>query len=226
MNKDYFLHKKNFIAICVLDFIFKTLFKLSNLLGLPRKRKFNTNKVLFIEPAHLGDALLTTPAIRFLKENRNKLKIICLVSSEGKAGLINNKNIESIYTIDLPWYKKNVKYNFAAQLFSFFKLIKIFRKINPQIAINVRNTSYHREHIAMWLAGVPEKIGYGHKGFAFLLTTAVPFRKVKQTAQLKLDVVAHWIGVESNGYSLRPNYFYALNNVAKAKKYFRTNWCC
>lgn len=186
-------------------------------MGFPRKRKFNTNKVLFIEPAHLGDALLTTPAIKFLKENREELKINCLVSPEGKVGLINNRNIESIYTIDLPWYKTNVKYNIAAQFFSFYKLIKLLRQINPQIAINVRNTSYHREHLAVWLAGIPERIGYGHKGFAYLLTTAAPFSKAKQTAQLKLDVISYWLRIGANGYSLRPDYFYELNDVAKAK---------
>jgi len=213
-----FLHKKNFCIILTLEIFVTIVYKILDLFGIPGKRKSNSQTVLFIEPAHLGDTLLTTPSIRLLKEKRKELIINCLVSPEGKAGLSNNPNVESIYTINLPWYKNDLKYNLVKQIFPFLKLIKLFRAINPQIAINVRNTSYHREHLAMWFAGIPERIGYGHKGFSFLLTTSVPFSESKQTAQLKLDIITYWLGIVSNDYSLRPDYFYPKNNLYKVKK--------
>jgi len=189
----------------MLDLFFRIFFKVFNLVGLPRKRKSNLHTVLFIEPAHLGDALLTTPAIKFLKENRKDLKLECLVSSQGKVGLENNNYISKIKTIDLSWFKD--KSSIFQQIIHFFKLVKLLKKINPSIAINVRSTSYHREHIAMWLAGIPERIGYSHKGLEFLLTHEVPYTVVKQSAKLKLDVVSSWLKINYDEYSLKPDFF-------------------
>ncbi len=205
LRPNNFLHKKNFFIIVVLNLSFKIFFKIFNLIGLPRKRKSNPQTVLFIEPAHLGDALLTTPAIRFLKENRKNLKIHCLVSTEGGISFENNNYITEIHTINLPWFKD--KGSIFQQIIYFIKLIKLLKKINSNVAINVRSTSYHREHLAMWMAGIPERIGYSHKGFGFLLTHEVQYIVVKQSAKLKLDVVSSWLKINDDKYSLKPDFF-------------------
>ena len=205
MYQNNFLHKKNFFIISVFSYLLKIFIKITNFIGFPKERISVPNSVLFIEPAHLGDVLLTTPAIRFLKENRRDFNICCLVSKEGKNGIENNNYIHKIETIELPWFKN--KNNIFLQIIYFTKLVKILRKINPQIAFNMRNTTYHREHIAMWLAGIPIRIGYSHKNLGYLLSYQIPFNIIKQSAKLKLDIVSSWLKISSDGYNLKPDFF-------------------
>ena len=42
------------------------------------------NRVIFLEYAHLGDALLLTPAIRLAKEKRKDLEIILIIPYQPK----------------------------------------------------------------------------------------------------------------------------------------------
>ncbi len=57
----------------------RTLLKLGSHLPIPAARRTHTNRILLIRPDHLGDVLLTSPAIRALKNANPQLEIHALV---------------------------------------------------------------------------------------------------------------------------------------------------
>lgn len=205
-----FVHKKNFYLMIVIDEFFYLIFKICTILKIPKKNSCYEDRILLLEPAHLGDALLTTPAIRYIKQKNPDKKITCLLSSTGAIALKKNNNISSIHIMDLPWY--NNSGGILISVFFFFKLIKTLRDIKPKVVINFRTASYHREHLAMWLSGIPERVGVSHKGFGFLLSQEIPYQNVEQSALQKLKIVEKWLGNRADNHSIKIDYF--INETA------------
>lgn len=221
MKLDYnsFVHKKNFYLLLVINKFLYLIFKVCTILKIPKKNSCYEDRILLVEPAHLGDALLATPAIRYLKEKIPDKKIICLLSSAGAIGLNNNNNISFIKVLNLPWYHKGS--GILSSVVFFFKLIKVMREIKPKVVINFRTASYHREHLSMWLSGIPERIGVSHKGFGFLLSKEIPYQNIKQASIQKLEIIKKWIGEEADNYSLKIDYFIEEATKESAIKKFQ-----
>jgi len=213
--------KKNFYTIWVLDKIFKFLFVICRVLRLVPLKQGVRNRVLIIESTHLGDVLLTTPAIRFAQEKHPALEIICIVSSSSKAALENNPYIAGIEIIDLPWFLEK-KGGFIKTIRSFFRFIKVLKGVNAETAINFSSTSYHREHLAMWLAGIPQRVGFSHKGFGYFLTISPPFIRNELIAKQKLRMVGYWLGGDTENYSLKPDYYISSESDRKADEFLAT----
>jgi len=215
LDRKLFISKKNYYVVSYFDKIFHLLWWTLNLLGVGKARAGKKSRVVFIGPTHLGDILLMTPAIRFAKEKNPALEIIRLVSSSSKTVLENNPYIASIEIIDLPWFAEK-KGGFMQTIRSFFQYIKILKGINTETAINFSSTSYHREHLAMWMAGIPQRIGFSHKGFGYFLTGSPSFLRNELIAGQKLRMVGHWLEENTDHYSLKPDYFVSKTSEKRA----------
>ena len=215
LDRDFFVSKKNYYLISFFDKIFKVIWLLSNKFGFVKYHKCRENRVIFIGPTHLGDILLTTPAMRFAKEKNPALEIICIVSSSGKAVLENNPYIAGVEIIDLPWFLEK-KGGFIKTIRSFFQLIKVLKGVHAETALNFSSTSYHREHLAMWLAGIPQRIGFSHKGFGYFLTISPPFIRNELIANQKLRMVGYWLGENTDHCLLKPDYFVSQASEKRA----------
>ncbi|MEW6558180.1 MAG: glycosyltransferase family 9 protein [Elusimicrobiota bacterium] len=211
LDYNFFVHKRNFYLLILIDRFLYLIFKICAIFKIPKKNSCYEDRILLLEPAHLGDVLLTTPAIRYIKEANPDKKIICLLSSAGAIALKKNNNISSIHIIDLPWY--NNSGGILKSVFFFFKLIKALHDLKPKAVINFRTASYHREHLAMWLSGVPERIGVSHKGFGFLLSKEIPYQNVEQAALQKLKIIEKWLGERFDNHSIKIDYF--INETAR-----------
>jgi len=206
LKKYSFTSKNNFYIIWAIDNVIKIIFTLFHLAGLPRIKKGTKNRVIFLEFAHLGDALMLTPAIRLAKQERKDLEIICFTSSSGYKALENNPFVSQIQMIDLPWYQGQLKLSFRIMK-EFLFLVNEMKKTNAETVINFRSTGYHLEHLAMWFAGTPNRVGFAHKGFGYLLTQEIEFIPDKPIAQQKLTVVENSLGIVKNDSPLKPDYF-------------------
>lgn len=206
LDSSLFISKRNYYLIFFFDRILKLLWWISCLSGICKTRHGKKNRIVFIGPSHLGDMLLSTPAIRFLKEKKPYLDIMCIVSSSSKAIVENNPYLAGFEIIDLPWFLEK-EGGYMQSIRSFFQLIKVLKTINAEAALNFSSTSYHREHLAMWLAGIPQRIGFSHKGFGYLLTGGPLFKRNELIARQKLRMVGHWLGENTDRYSLKPDYF-------------------
>jgi len=178
-------------------------------------------RVVFIGPTHLGDVLLATPAIRFAKERNPALEIICIVSSSSKAVVRNNPFLAGVEIVDLPWFAEE-KGGFVQGTRSFFQFVKVLKGVNAETVINLSSTSYHREHLAMWLAGIPHRVGFSHKGFGYFLTSSPPFIRNELIPKQKLRMVGHWLGENTSLYSLKPDYFISEASEKRADDLLRS----
>lgn len=200
-----FVSKKNYYLILFFNKGFKALWQICCFLNLVKIKAGKENRIVFIGPTHLGDILLSTPAIRFAKEKNPALEIICIVSSSSKAVIENNPYLTSVEIIDLPWFMEK-KGGFIQAIRSFFRFIKVLKEVNAETALNFSSTSYHREHLAMWLAGIPHRVGFAHKGFGYFLTCSPSFLRNELIAKQKLRMVGHWLGENTDHYLLKPDY--------------------
>lgn len=205
LNRNLFISRKNYYLVLLFDRIFKLLWWISIISGLRKTRPGIKNRIVLIGPTHLGDILLSTPAIRFAKEKNPALEIVCIVSSSSITVVENNPYLSGVEVVDLPWFLEK-KGSFIEAILSFFRFVKALKGINAEIALNFSSIGYHREHLAMWLAGIPQRVGFSHKGFGYFLTRSPPFRREELIAAQKLRMIGHWLGEDTNGYSLRPDY--------------------
>lgn len=215
LDHKLFVSKKNYYLISFFDKILKLIWVLSNKFGLVKNRAARENRVIFIGPTHLGDILLATPAIRFAKKKNPRLEIICLVSSSSKAVLENNPYVSGFEIIDLPWFSEK-KDGIIQSTRGFFHLVKVLKRLEVEAAINFSSTSYHREHLAMWLAGIPQRVGFSHKGFGYFLPNSPPFVRNELIARQKLRMVGCWLKENTEKYSLKPDYFISSESDRKA----------
>ncbi len=112
----------------------------------------------------VGDAVMTMPAIRALRAAMPGRRLTLLVKP-WVAGLFEkDPNIDEIMPYGDEWKGVNGKLALALAL----------RRKDFQKAILLQNA--FEAALLTFLAGIPERIGYGRDGRGFLLTTSVPFR--------------------------------------------------
>ena len=83
-------------------------------------------KYLIIQTAFIGDVILATPLIESLKKSNSKNRIDVLVKKENSSVLKNNRNIDSVFTLDK-----------SKKIHSIFSLIRKFRENEYDTVINL-----------------------------------------------------------------------------------------
>jgi hypothetical protein len=86
------------------------------------RRAARTDRILLIRPDHLGDLLLTTPAVRILKQHYPNTEIHALVGNWSAGVLANFDEVDMVLTVPFPGFtrdktRKNWRtpYQFATQ---------------------------------------------------------------------------------------------------------------
>ena len=73
-------------------------------------------KILLVRPDHLGDVLLTTPALHALRRGRPEAHISLVVGSWSAGLLRGNPDVDEVIVCDLPWLARSGGGNWAALL--------------------------------------------------------------------------------------------------------------
>ncbi len=211
VNSSEFVSRKNYFAMWALHFVIKIFFELRKLFRF--KGKTNNKKILFIELGHLGDVLMATNPIRIVRNEFKDSEIMCLCSASGAAALKNNLDINEVVVIDSPlWYEKNKRKNIIKLLKAFLCFIKTIKKLDARTVVNFRNTSYHLDHIAVWIAGVSNIIGFGNKGLDFLLEYSGISNKNTPIPIQKIILINEWLKLTSSNGRIenKPLFFPAI----------------
>jgi heptosyltransferase-2/heptosyltransferase-3 len=136
----------------------------------PQRTK--TDRILLIRPDHLGDVLLTTPAIRALCVTYPNTEIHALVGAWSAQVFAPYPEIDRVLTLPFPGFnrasKKNLHSPYQLALISAFNL----RKIGYRTAIILRPDHWWGAMLA-YLAGIPTRIGYDLPDVAPFLTERV-----------------------------------------------------
>ncbi|MBM3249394.1 MAG: lipopolysaccharide heptosyltransferase II [Candidatus Omnitrophica bacterium] len=125
-------------------------------------------RLLVIKLSSLGDIILSTAAIRALREKyKSGYKITFLVGEESKEVLLRCPYIDELMVADLKERDRGLK--------ALFKIGTALRKKNFDIVIDLQNN--RKSHILSFLAYAPSRYGYDNKKFGFLLNHRIPDEK-------------------------------------------------
>jgi lipopolysaccharide heptosyltransferase II len=133
-------------------------------------------KVLIIKFSSLGDIVLSTAALRAIREKfPPNYKISFLVGDESKELLLRSPYIDELLISDIKNKDKGLK--------GLLNLGYILRKKNFDIVIDLQNN--RRSHLLAALSLAPERYGYDNGKLSFLLNHRI------KNDQLLLDPITH-----------------------------------
>jgi len=132
-----------------------------------------TERILLIRPDHIGDVLLTTPAMRALRDHYPNAEIHALVNPISAAVLKDLSAIDLVLTLSFPGFTRTkatnlrVPYSFAIQT------ARRLRKVGYTQAIIFRPDHWWGAWLA-YMAGIPVRVGYAQEDTAPFLTQSLP----------------------------------------------------
>lgn len=138
------------------------LFKPGRLVSLPE----NPMRLLVIQTAFLGDAVLTTPLLGALRERFPKAQISVLCTPEVAEVFSRHPSVSEVILFDKRQKQKSLR--------SRWSLIKELRRKRFDLAVIPHRSLTSALLGAM--AGIPRRIGFSSSQGRWLLTDAVPFR--------------------------------------------------
>jgi lipopolysaccharide heptosyltransferase II len=151
----------------------------------------NCKNILVVRLDNMGDLLMSTPAIRALKETFNS-KITVLTSSMAAGIALNIPGIDFLIPFDVPW----VKSNHASFSHEFLRLIEVLRERNFDAVVIFTVFSQNPMPAVMlaYLADIPKRLAYCRENPYELLTNWVPdeepYTLIKHQVERDLDLVA------------------------------------
>ncbi len=122
--------------------------------------------ILIVRTDRIGDVILTTPAIRAIREANMNARVSILVAPSTREIVDENPNLDEVITDD----RKGVHRGF----WGFMKLVLTLRRKRFDLAVIFHTKK--RTNSLCFLAGIPNRAGYRNNKFGFLLT-----KKIKDT---------------------------------------------
>jgi len=131
------------------------------------------NSVLLIRLDHLGDVLLTTPAITSLRQRFPQARIVMLIKEWSFEAIQNNPHIDNIIIFNPSWTIAKSEGTKTDGVVGIYRLIRQLRKERFDLAIDFKGDL--RNILIAFLSGARRRIGYGIRGGGYLLTDVVPY---------------------------------------------------
>lgn len=128
-------------------------------------RKDAIHKILLIRLDHIGDLLMTTPALRALRNAYPKADIHLLVKEATSEVLKLNPNLDRIITYNAPWTIAKGK---RATTRETIRLLAGLKRERYDCVIDFRADP--REALLSLFTGAPNRLGYGVRGGGFCFT--------------------------------------------------------
>lgn len=122
-------------------------------------RKHQQNRLLLIRPDHLGDLLLATPALHWLRQTNPDLHIDMLVGPWSADVLMENPDVDQVITFPFPGFTKSEKTNVQAPYTQLLSAAQMIRRIGYAGAVILRPDHWWGALLSK-LAGIPRRIGY------------------------------------------------------------------
>jgi ADP-heptose:LPS heptosyltransferase len=150
------------------------------------------NRILLIRPDHLGDVLLTTPAIRALKQARPYSELHALVGPWSAQVLLPYDEIDQVLTLPFPAFDRQPSQGLTAPYKQAVTAARSLHRIGYGSAIIARPDHWWGALLAH-LAGIPRIFGYDLPDVAPFLTDSIRFSDTHAVIQ-NLRLVEHWTG--------------------------------
>ncbi len=144
--------------------------------------------ILVVQLRRLGDVLMTTPAIRALREAHPGAVIDFLTERPSQQLLEHNPHINNVIAIPA---KRSLRES--------IQIIKKLRGAKYDLAIDFNGLP--SSALLTWFSGAPKRLGINHRGRGLLYTSRVPFSPSPYSAQNKLDLLQH-VGIRSTNHKI------------------------
>ncbi|MBU1128131.1 MAG: glycosyltransferase family 9 protein [Candidatus Omnitrophica bacterium] len=154
-----------------------------------------TDRILITRTDRLGDVVISTPVIRFLREKFPFAQIAMLVAPMTCDVVCNNPDIDEVIIYD--------KCNKQKGLWETIKFAFALKKKQFDLAIALHPTN--RVHLMLFIAGIPIRIGYD-RNFGKLLNKRFSHRKQKgamHEVMYNFDLLSR-AGFQTDNADIRP----------------------
>jgi lipopolysaccharide heptosyltransferase II len=141
----------------------------------------------------LGDVLLTTPALRALKESAPDRRITLLTSPSGAAAAELVPQVDRVLTYDAPWMKATGPRPSAQAEFELIEQLRA-EQFDGAVVFTVYSQNPLPAAFACYLAGIPRRLAHCRENPYQLLSDWIPEIEPEQTirheVRRQLDLVA------------------------------------
>ncbi|MEM4239724.1 MAG: glycosyltransferase family 9 protein [Candidatus Woesearchaeota archaeon] len=142
----------------------------------------NPKKILMIRLDHLGDVVMTLPAYAAVRRLYPKAEIHTLVRSFVQELFYKNRDVDKVIPFDPPWFARDKK----AGLLKTLKFLLKLRKEKYDLVIEFHADP--RNILAATVIG-GYRIGYGLRGFGFLLNKVVPYPVFDHLVETNTNII-------------------------------------
>jgi ADP-heptose:LPS heptosyltransferase len=170
---------------------------------LPTAMTRRTHRVLLIRPDHLGDVLLTMPAVHALRAALPYIELHALVGPWSAEVVASYPDFDAVLTLPFPGFSRRPGGNWRSPYELAFRSAGHLRRIGYERAIILRPDHWWGAMLAK-LAGIPERVGHDLPDVAPFLTHRIPYQRQHAVLQ-SLRLVERWTGTvapEETGFRL------------------------
>lgn len=165
-------------------------------------------KVLVIRPDHLGDILLTFPALRLLRQSLPEARITALVGPWAAPAISLNPDVDAVETCPFPGFTRRTKGSPWAPYALLRDEARRLRSQNFDAALILRPDHWWGAMLAR-LAGIPIRTGYDVPECLPFLSQALPLQHDRHHVEHSLNLVRALAG--DAAASFRPELFYPVS---------------
>lgn len=167
-------------SILLIDIIGYFIVNLIRFFRRPGEISYSIKKILVFKLDHIGDVLMTTPALNTLKSRYPEASLTIVVGSWSRDILKDNPDVDEILLYDAYWFNRNINKKFNIR--KTWDFIKELRKRRFDIFYSLRG-----DFIGILMGSllkIPVRIGFNNGGGGFLLTRPItPIENIHQVEQ-------------------------------------------
>lgn len=163
-------------------------------LPIPAKQS-KRERFLLIRPDHLGDVLLTTPAILALRAAKPNAEIHVLAGGWSADALANYDEIDLVLTLPFPGFSRTPKNNWRAPYQLATETAYLLRQIAYSDAIIFRPDHWWGAMVTKF-ARIPRRVGFDHPDVSPFLTNTIAREQTHAVTQ-NLRLIEPWTGAQN-----------------------------
>lgn len=196
MDREALIHRNRsmaeaFHATPLRQHIRRVMLSLTSRMPIRPQKPRPAERILLIRPDHLGDTLLTIPAINALRAAQPNAEIHVLVGPWSAGALANLPQVDAVLTLPFPRFDPDEADSYASGV-QLIRRARQLRLIGYSSAVILRPDHWWGAVLA-FLAGIPQRIGYDTPESRPFLTHVIQHERAHAVRQ-NLRLVEHWTG--------------------------------
>ncbi len=145
-----------------------------------------SDKILVIQTAFIGDVVLITPLLETLAKGLPTAKLTVVTTPAGGEILAGNPAISQIIVYDKKGSDRGIS--------KFFEMVEKIKREGFDLAVIPHRSL--RSSLLAYLAKIPRRIGFDTSAGAFLFTTKIPYQRDKHEVERNLDLARLGLGIK------------------------------